>query len=120
MSRKPKAGFWGVLLLASALFLAGCSGEPPVKSVTLVAEDIHWDIEQISAQLGQTVEVTLRNDGALDHSFVIEQWEISVHLSPGETQVVSFVADSSGTYKYICGIPGHEDAGMVGELVVTE
>ena len=61
-----------------------------------------------------------RNDGALDHSFVSNELEINVHLSPGEIETFSFILNEVGNYDFICAIPGHEDAGMVGEIVISE
>lgn len=40
-------------------------------------------------------------------------------LPSGETAEVTFVPDAPGTYYYLCTIPGHAKAGMIGELVVT-
>ncbi|MEX1071205.1 MAG: cupredoxin domain-containing protein [Anaerolineales bacterium] len=107
-----------VLLLA---ILAACSSSPPPLQVTLVAEDIMWATETINAKVGQSIEITLRNDGALDHNFVIADLGIDTLLSPGDVEVVpAFSLDQPGTIQYICSIPGHEEAGMVGEIVVTE
>lgn len=106
--------------LAFIIWLAGCSSEPAMKTVTLVAEDIAWNITAIEAQVGQTVQLIIRNDGILDHDFVLEAAELDVLLSAGESSVVSFVIDEPGTYTYICSIPGHEEAGMIGDLVITE
>ncbi len=42
-----------------------------------------------------------------------------MHTKPGGTSSITFRADKAGTYKIICTIDGHADAGMVGELIVT-
>jgi plastocyanin len=108
------------LIPVMVLFLAGCASKPKTKTLTIVAEDILWNPSQFEAEVGQEVQITLRNDGALDHNFVSEEMEINILLSPGEVQIVSFVVSEAGTLSYICNIPGHEEAGMVGEIVVGD
>ncbi len=39
-------------------------------------------------------------------------------VPPGGSAVFSFVARASGTYWYVCGIPGHAANGMYGKLIV--
>ncbi|MDA1330295.1 MAG: cupredoxin domain-containing protein [Chloroflexi bacterium] len=107
-------------ILLLSLLLASCTSEPPVRSVLLLAEDIAWSQNLIEAKVGQTVELTLRNDGALDHDFVLEEFGLEVSLSPGEQQTVSFVLTEAGLFDYICSVPGHQDAGMAGKFAVTE
>lgn len=106
------------LLVALAAILAACS--TPTLKVTLVAEDIMWDTTTINAKVNQPIEITVRNDGALDHDFVIADLGVDVLLSPGDIEVVKITIDHAGTITYICNIPGHEEAGMVGQIVVTQ
>jgi uncharacterized cupredoxin-like copper-binding protein len=40
-------------------------------------------------------------------------------LAAGENTEITFSAPAPGTYMYICTVPGHYEAGMKGELVVT-
>ncbi len=115
--RTLQFSFLALLLVA----LAACSSTPQTLEITLVAEDIMWGTDTIHAKVGQPIEITLRNDGALDHNFVIESLGVDVLLTPGDIEVVPvFTPDAAGTIVYICNIPGHEEAGMVGEIIVTE
>jgi uncharacterized cupredoxin-like copper-binding protein len=106
------------VLATLAALMAACS--VPTKEVTLVAEDIMWSMETIEAKVNQPIEITIRNAGALDHDFVIEELDIDILLSPGDVEVVEFTVDHAGTIVYICNIPGHEEAGMVGEIIISE
>ena len=47
---------------------------------------------------------------------------MSVHLSaqPDQEAEVSFTPTEPGTYLFGCTIPGHQEAGMFGALMVTE
>ena len=49
---------------------------PPDLHVTITAHDIYWEPDHIEAQVGQTIVLTLHNEGALDHDFVIESLDI--------------------------------------------
>ena len=111
-----KLSLYIFLLAALSLILAAC-GTPTLK-VTLVAEDIHWNLTTIHAKVNQTIEITLRNEGALDHNLVIEEFGVNELVAPGAQTVVTLTIDKAGTYQYICSIPGHEEAGMVGQIIV--
>ena len=107
-----------LLLIALTIALSACGGPPPPKEITLLAEDIVWNPPLIEAEPGQELVLTVRNDGALDHNFVSPELGFDVLVSPGETEVISFVVTEAGTIDFICDIPGHEEAGMVGQIIV--
>lgn len=108
------------LLISLLAGLAACSSTPKTLKITLVAEDIMWSTSEIHAKVNQPIELTIRNDGALDHDFVIEELGFDELLSPGDVKTITFTVDHPGSIKYICNIPGHEEAGMVGEITITE
>lgn len=123
--KKRHTPCWAALALAG--LLAACAAPAPaapptpaVQEISLVALDIYWDQDVIEAHANQPLRLTLRNDGALDHNFEILELDISVLLSPGETEVVEFVVDHNGIFSYLCSIPGHDEAGMLGELVISD
>jgi uncharacterized cupredoxin-like copper-binding protein len=33
--------------------------------------------------------------------------------------MINFIAAASGTYQYLCAVPGHAQKGMIGNFVVT-
>lgn len=103
-------------LLAS--LLAACM--PQAQRFTLTAHDMHWDLPEIHVQANQPVELTLRNQGALDHVFQIDAMGVQVLLSPGDVEIVTFTVDHATVIDFICGIPGHEEAGMVGQIIVSD
>lgn len=115
----PRIKF-AVLSLGVVALLAACSSTPKPLKMTLVAEDIMWSTHEIHAKVNQPVELTIRNDGALDHDIKIADLDVDILLSPGDIEIINFTVDHATTIQYICSIPGHEEAGMVGEIIITE
>jgi uncharacterized cupredoxin-like copper-binding protein len=67
---------------------------------------------------GETIDVA--NVGAAMHNLTIETLDISVDLPPGESTTVTIPADATpGEYAFLCNVPGHAAAGMVGTLVIA-
>ena len=62
--------------------------------------------------------VALTNAGNQDHNFTIQGTDLSVDVEPGEDEETDEVGDEvgAGTHKFFCRF--HEDAGMVGTIVV--
>ncbi|KAA3644767.1 MAG: hypothetical protein DWQ07_15285 [Chloroflexi bacterium] len=121
---KPKSPtpYKYLLFLATVLplILFACATEPTTKEIQLVAEDIVWSQDLIEVEVGQVVRVNLSNAGALDHDLVIEEMGVDIALAPGESAIIELVFTEAGTFEYICSVPGHEEAGMVGEIVVGQ
>jgi len=78
-----------------------------------------FDTTKLSSKPGK-VTIDFDNPSALEHNVAIEQdgKEIAVSetLAEGKTSVSADLA--SGTYTYLCTVPGHAEAGMEGTLVV--
>jgi nitrite reductase (NO-forming) len=85
---------------------------------------------EIDGQINPTLEVThdavvelvLINGDGIEHDFDIADFGVmSGHVShTWETTVVAFRAEAEGSLNYICSIPGHAEAGMVGLFVVED
>jgi uncharacterized cupredoxin-like copper-binding protein len=103
-----------------ALGLASCASTPEPLRITMEAQDIMWSLHEIQAKVNQPVELTIKNTGALDHDIVIEELGVDLLLSPGDVEIVNFTVDHAGTIEFICSIPGHEEAGMVGHIIISE
>ena len=80
--------------------------------------DIAFNPAELTIPADTDVTLQFTNNGAAVHNFLIEEPEVfSGDLAPGATSelVVNLPA---GTYEFICSIPGHAAAGMVGTLTV--
>ena len=76
----------------------------------------------LTADPGDTVEITLVNADNILHDIVID--EFGVHSgqiqSPDSKVTVTFKVGEAGEYDYYCSLPGHRQAGMQGVLRVGE
>lgn len=83
--------------------------------------------------VGQTVNLTFKNVGQFPHAFVIKaandpnsvtEWgaavgSASAPLTPGQSGTVTFTPTQAWTYYYLCPVPGHDQLGMWGKVVVS-
>jgi uncharacterized cupredoxin-like copper-binding protein len=68
-----------------------------------------------------TVTITVKNDGAVTHALAIKTPSGVVKTSPiaaGATGALTVDLGNPGSYTLYCPIPGHQQAGMQGALVV--
>ena len=87
---------------------------------------------EIRVNAGDEVNISSTNQGISFHSFAIVRdpanfnsimWDsaigsANVPLTRGQSGQVNFVADTPGTYYYICTVPGHALQGMQGTFIV--
>lgn len=130
-----------VLPVFLAVLLSACAGGSAPTKVSVTMSEFAFEPASITVTAGQPVEITLVNEGAIEHDFAIEvipvqdvstegsmsghdmtdeHSEFALHTAtgPGETSVLRFTPTQPGTYKIICSVPGHLEAGMTGELIV--
>jgi uncharacterized cupredoxin-like copper-binding protein len=94
------------ILLTGLPILAACSaggatGNTPLsQAITLVATDIAYDAERIEVGAGQTIRLTLDNQGVLEHDFNITGIPLS-----GEATVTEAAGEMAGHDM------GHDDMG---------
>jgi uncharacterized cupredoxin-like copper-binding protein len=97
------------------------AAQPPAggaQTVDLKMVDIAFDPKTLEIPANTDSVVHITNTGATAHDFSIDALKISTgDVAPGATIDVKINAPA-GTYKYYCNVPGHEAAGMVGELTV--
>lgn len=125
-------------VLAMALVACGGGdGDGAPETATLAFEgndELRFVPASASVPAGSTVDVTLTNTGALEHTWVLVTADVDVNAADveaqaiggassgivpgGESTIFSFEAPAVGTYQYVCTVPGHAAAGMVGTLTV--
>ncbi len=120
-------------LLALALLGAGCDGGAgggsgageraagPSGAIEVTLKEFSIAPEMLRAPAGAPLTFTVRNDGSTPHTFAI-QTDTKVYeseqIEPGSSVSLSVDALEAGTYKTYCTVPGHEDLGMIGQLMV--
>ncbi|HEX2171942.1 MAG TPA: cupredoxin domain-containing protein, partial [Dehalococcoidia bacterium] len=92
----------------------------PVQRVTVQLDEFGFAPASVVVKANQPVEVTMRNLGQVEHDWVPQGLgqPVHTHAGPGESASVRFTPTDTGTFKVVCTEPGHESAGMVGELIV--
>lgn len=95
------------------------SGTPQASAVAVTEKE--WTIQFASATLKPgTVKLQVKNDGSIEHNFVIEGTSVDLEgIQPGTTKEVS-VTLKPGTYTVMCTIAGHAEAGMKTTIIVAQ
>lgn len=140
MNKKLYLLLLGMMMLA----LAACGGGeeasndadagPELVRMTVKGFDtFDFDPETISVPAGSNVTITLDNEGALEHNWLLVPADADPltasdtdvinqattgSVAGGQTGRVTFSAPEPGTYQFICNIAGHAAGGMVGTFVV--
>lgn len=71
---------------------------------------------------GAVVQINIINgDGAI-HDFAIPEFNVQSDqiMQKGSATAIVFRASKSGTFEYLCTLPGHKAAGMFGKLIVGD
>lgn len=117
------------LLLVTMMLVAACGGggqqggtpPPPAQgtTVSVTETEFKFDPKALTAKAGN-VTFQIKNAGSVEHNFIIEGTDITVEgIQPGETKSASTDL-KAGSYKVLCTIPGHQEAGMTGTLTVSQ
>ena len=89
--------------------------QSPGGALRVVTSEFRFEPTSLTATAG-TVSLTVTNRGQLPHTFTIDGL-VNVEIQPGETKTATFQA-APGTYRFLCAVPGHDQAGMTGTLTV--
>lgn len=133
-----------LLVLLPFILLAGCAPQSSqvATHITVEMTDFAYSPSSMSIPADEPVTLTLKNIGNIEHDFVVEKidatakvvqdsgsdahhahgeqqnYDLHVSANAGDTSVIELTVAEPGTYKVFCSVEGHEEAGMIGELVV--
>jgi uncharacterized cupredoxin-like copper-binding protein len=119
----------------------GKAGDPEAitRTVTLRMSDrMRFEPAALSVRRGETVRFVLKNEGKLMHEMVLGTSEglrahaeemkkqtgmhhaapYMMHVAPGKTGEIVWQFTEPGEFQFACLIPGHFEAGMVGQVKV--
>ena len=109
--------------LTTAVVVAGPAGAASTTSVvkvTALASGLEYNTKVLRAHPGK-IKLIFTNQSGLQHDVRIESGETELggtkKISKGQT--TAYVTLKNGTYNFYCSVPGHEDAGMKGKLIVS-
>lgn len=90
------------------------------KEFTVEASEFAFSLKTITVKKGDMVKITLTNSGKMSHDWVVDEFTgvKMKQIKNGETDTITFVADTSGTFEYYCSVGQHRKNGMVGKLIV--
>jgi uncharacterized cupredoxin-like copper-binding protein len=106
-------GLRGGETAASTSLSAGVPG-----TIHLTAQDMRFSQDEIHLKAGQTVTFTLDNQDLYAHSFDADNFDVHTAMPANSQVTASFTATQPGTFDFYCGVPGHQQAGMVGKIIV--
>lgn len=96
-------------------------GKTPPMAFEGVGGEIDGQINPaLSAQVGDTVRLTVINGDPVMHDLTIDEFGVTTGplMAKDETVVLEFEVTQAGDFVYYCSIPGHRDIGMFGTLTV--
>lgn len=96
------------------------SGEPSAEARELVvtATDFSFSPSELVVEVGESISLTLVNQGAISHDLSIPTLGVRVAAAPGGRSTTGFIATKSGSFQILCTYPGHVESGMTGVLLV--
>jgi uncharacterized cupredoxin-like copper-binding protein len=118
-------------------FLAAPTAGAVTREIEVVLHEysggLHVIPETINANVGDTLVLTVVNQGASQHNLRVcadqppkpsidcgESWgQTRYDMQANETAPLQVEVKRSGTFEYYCYVPGHKGAGMRGELHVA-
>ena len=125
-----------VLLIGAVLAVLSISSAPPNKDeVTIHFRYSHFTPTVVTVPAAAKVTFTLSNDDPIDHEWMVGIPDVhekhrhgtealhgriptEVSVPAYSTRVTTVTFDTPGEFAYICHLPGHEEYGMSGTVVV--
>jgi uncharacterized cupredoxin-like copper-binding protein len=92
--------------------------KPGAPTVHVTGVDFKFEPSTIHVPAAKTIDVVFANRGQSPHTFALQGKGFELKTDPGGTASGALKRLKSGTYQFICTIPGHLQLGMKGTLVV--
>lgn len=106
------------IIFGAVIALSACYG-PRTVTVDLIGEEFRFTPDTIRVQEGDTVKINFTNPDVVPHLIDLPAFDQHIALPPDGYFTLEFVADKVGSFPYVCSVPGHQEAGMVGMLIVS-
>jgi uncharacterized cupredoxin-like copper-binding protein len=110
----------------------------PSRSIEVGMSEMAYAPARIEVKRGEQIRFVIRNTGADDREFLLATAEENlkhgkammenphmehdepngVRLAPTKSAEILWKYTKAGTFEYSCLIPGHREAGMIGQVLV--
>jgi plastocyanin len=109
------------LAMAGTVYAVDRGIDAGAQRVEIVARDVRFEPSEIRITAGRWTVVELVNEDPVFHDWKVMGMEnVDVTARANRTGSGRFVIDRPGTYRFVCTVHGHEEAGMWGTLIVEE
>ena len=85
--------------------------------VDLQLDDLYFAPTFIKAKPGSQVDISLKNEGEVKHTFTIDETSTNVELEAGQNSSVKVTLPATGALAFYCSI--HIESGMQGAFSVS-
>ena len=124
IGRLRQAWFLAAVALAAVGLAGGVMAadrwvEAGATRLAVTARDTAFTPADLRVEGGRAAVLSFRNDDPIFHDWEVEGLaNVDAGARPGQTRTIRFTIDQPGTYRILCTVPGHAEAGMAGTLVV--
>ena len=121
LTRAPR-GVLGVAAAAAVVAVivsaVGTGGRVVARTddIRLATESVRFSETDLEAEPGE-IGVFVSNEDLFWHTFTISELDVNLSVPVGAERRTTFDAPP-GTYRFVCAIPGHTQAGMEGTLTI--
>ena len=89
--------------------------------VRIVATEFRFSPATVVVAAGRAVTLVLDNRGAeTEHGLFVPGLGFRLQAKAGEIARKNTVFEKPGEYEFLCDLPGHRDAGMMGTLIAVD
>ncbi|HUR76881.1 MAG TPA: cupredoxin domain-containing protein [Acidimicrobiales bacterium] len=107
-----------VALVVAVPALGAGAVDRQAQDLSVTAADVKFEPERLRTHAGD-IGIIVKNDDLFWHTLTISDLDANVTVATAGRRRLQLRDVAPGTYEFVCAIPGHESAGMTGELVVA-
>ncbi len=97
------------------------SNETKLAEVRIVSTEFRFSPATVLVSAGRVVTLVLDNSGAeTEHGLFLPALGFHLQAKAGETAHKNTVFEKPGEYEFVCDLPGHQEAGMTGTVIVVD
>ena len=93
---------------------------PGAEEVIVELDEFVFIPVEVTLEAGTESNLTAVNEGSLVHDLTIPSLGVRIVVPPGGRASAGLRGLASGSYPFLCTVPGHAEAGMTGTLIVEQ